>query len=360
MNEAGAGDANGHGIWSMAIEAADGVGFAGLGKHGVVIGGRRGLGRGLVGGGGLDGGGTARKEGVAFAGGAIRSGEERGVGLGVGHFAGGFKAFEDGRPIKIGSEDFGAGVLTEGFEAEAAVHGEDGSVAVKASAALGAFGDALGDFLIEEHVGMAAEFAVIDAEGVTRVEAAEPWLLLEFAFGHGAGAAIGGLDGIHGAAIGIELAGPVDTPGDGVGGAFIDFDETDEGSAGFLLVLKDGDEESGDAEGDEGDGHDQGAEEQPAAAWLAGRGWLGCSRRGLAGIDWLSAHCSISSIFGSSSGVADIRMALDAEEHVPSFLGREHLMDEVAMAVQAGVLGDAAVAGFDLNGFVKIFEGEGE
>jgi hypothetical protein len=48
---------------------------------------------------------------------------------------------------------------------------------VQAGPALGALGHPLGDLLVVEHVGVAAGFAVVDAEGVARVEPAEPGLL---------------------------------------------------------------------------------------------------------------------------------------------------------------------------------------
>ena len=58
--------------------------------------------------------------------------------------------------------------------------------------------------------------------------------------------------------------------------------------------------------------------------------------------------------------MAGIAVAVDAQEHLASGFGRQHLMHEVRMAVQARVLRHAPVPRFDLDRFMEILQREGE
>ncbi len=121
-------------------------------------------------------------------------------------------------------------------------------MAVKAGAWLGALRDAPGVELVGEHIGVAAGFAVVDGECVAGVKPLEPGLLLELLGGHGAGAAVAG--GVGRAQVAVVLVGPVDAPGLGVTGGFIDLDEAYEGGARLLFASENVDEQGGHAEGD--------------------------------------------------------------------------------------------------------------
>src|SRR5690606_29885888 len=111
---------------------------------------------------------------------------------------------------------------------DAPVGGNDRSVAVQTRAGLLALGHAFGDFLVIEHVRVAAALAVIEAESVSGVEAAEPGMRFEFALRHRARPAVARLRDIHGAAVGVELVGPVLPPWHGIRADLVHFGNADE------------------------------------------------------------------------------------------------------------------------------------
>src|SRR5690606_35105662 len=65
---------------------------------------------------------------------------------------------------------------------------------------------------------------------------------------------------------------------------------------------------------------------------------------------WASRH--------SFLAMSHIAVAMDAVEHVPARLERQHVVDKIAVAMQARVLGHAAIARLDLNRLVKITGGK--
>ncbi len=139
-------------------------------------------------------------------------------------------------------------------------------MAVEAGSALRALRDALRDLLVEEHVGMAPRLAVVEAEGIAGVEAAEPRVLVEFALGHRTRSAVLRVRNVDRQAIGVELRGPIDTPTHRIGRHLVDLDAPDERRAGLLTVLENGYQQRGNAERHQGDDGQQGREEQQAAA----------------------------------------------------------------------------------------------
>lgn len=173
IHEAGAGDAECHGVGLVAVDAGDWV---------------------------LD-------EGVALVIGHVAC-------LLVGDGAEGFEAFGKLFP--------GLGVGDAGFGAEVAVGGEHGGVAVEAGAGLVELFDALGFVLVDEHVGVAALFAVVDGKGVAVKDGAPEWVGIEFL--EGLAAAVACAFGIDGAAVALVLAGVVLCPLGGVVGGFVDID----------------------------------------------------------------------------------------------------------------------------------------
>src|SRR5690606_37997167 len=110
-------------------------------------------------------------------------------------------------------------------------------MAVEAGARLRTFGNPLRRLLIAEHVGVPAGFAVIETEGVARVETLEPGIGLELAGRQGARTAMFGFVVVDRATIGIELEGPIHAPRFGIGGGFVNFDEANEGGSRFLAML---------------------------------------------------------------------------------------------------------------------------
>jgi hypothetical protein len=59
-------------------------------------------------------------------------------------------------------------------------------------------------------------------------------------------------------------------------------------------------------------------------------------------------------------GVSDIAMAADAGEHLAASIGGKDCVDIFGVAMQTGVLRNAAIARFDADGIGEIFEREGE
>ena len=106
----------------------------------------------------------------------------------------------------------------------------------------------LGHLLVVQHVGVPAGFAVVDTEGVTRVEPAEPGMLFELAGGHGARTAVLRVRRVHGAAVIVELVRPVGAPGNRVRGYLVHFHQADKRRASLLAMLENRHQQRRDAE----------------------------------------------------------------------------------------------------------------
>ena len=61
---------------------------------------------------------------------------------------------------------------------------------------------------------------------------------------------------------------------------------------------------------------------------------------------------------GLPQRVADVAVAVDARGHVAVRAAGQHLVDEIGMAVEAGILRHASIAGFDLDRLVEVLQRE--
>lgn len=91
---------------------------------------------------------------------------------------------------------------------------------------IGVFRDAFGDPLVIEHVGVPPRLAIVDAEGVPRVEPLEPRVLFEFAFRKRTTAAVEFV--ARGRLPTVEVVRPAQPPGLGVGRDLGDVGDADE------------------------------------------------------------------------------------------------------------------------------------
>ena len=171
--------------------------------------------------------------------------------------------------VGVGRLEAGHGVAL----AEGPVDGHDGGMAMQAGSGLG-HTEARGLFLVDEHEGVSAPFAVIDGECIALIERRQPGVDVGFLGRQGftapmAAEAGAGRNG--GAQIHVVLAGPVQPPDGGIGGVFGDFHDANKRQSRLRLALLDVGEQRGDGQGSAGD-EQIGAEEQEPGSGVGGHG----------------------------------------------------------------------------------------
>src|SRR5262245_28382187 len=141
------------------------------------------------------------------------------------------EAFHDGWPIEVGSQQLRIRFLSSGLEAKPSISRYHCRVTMQTSAALGSLCYALGHLLVIQHVGVAACFSVVKTKRVPRIEPAKPWIPVQLACRHRAGATEFCFRVINSAPVTVKFVSPIDSPRHRVSSHLIDVDQPHERNA---------------------------------------------------------------------------------------------------------------------------------